>query len=590
MFRSGWTSVKQLHSCPCSRPVFIRTHHPNGRPAATGRRCGQQPFHASNTPTARWGSHMPPRPRFPVDTQPWVPVRTGRHQEMLGLRELFCRAHRIDDLALPLPPATAGLLRALVAITARLTGLDDPDLGIDEWSERRTALLRDHNRLDPDRVEEYFDRGHWDAFDSERPWLQDPALAHQCAISSGVNALIMGRPAGGNLCWFEPDTDTDPAPVPTQQALWHLLIQHSYGNPGRQTPRILSGTTGDATSGQGTAGPLRGTLSFHPLGRTLLETLLLGLPPLTEDDNPVPDLCPWEEAAPPDPQAPPPPVTWPGRLLTGRSRHAVLLVPNDDGTAVTDAYLTWSTQAPRLDATDPYLIYQTNPKAPVEYRRTPRRAEAGRAVWRDLDALLLAGDENPSTQRPSVYTALNDLPPGVRDALRVRVIGFDQDVGLVKNRLWYTALTPPIWIWAQEHNPAIARRIAECRTTAEHLAGRLGAVAARAFREITSPKAAGTGAGGRPRRPGERDPSWAARARTAYWPLAETTFWRLVSDTPDAPAHRAFADDAVTALRKVATASLSQHTRAAEILAASIAELRRDPDTPRPRRKAPALP
>jgi CRISPR system Cascade subunit CasA len=330
-------------------------------------------------------------------------------------------------------------------------------------------------------------------------------------------------------------------------------------------------------------------MSFHPLGRTLLETLLLGVPPLTAEDNPVADACPWEEALPPDPMAPPVAVTWPGRLLTGRSRHAVLLVPNHDGSAVTNAYLTWATQQPRLEATDPYLIYDTHPKAPVEHRRSPRHAQAGRAVWRDLDALLLAGDETPHTTRPAAYTTLNDLPAAVRDALRVRVIAFDQDVGRVKNRLWYSALTPPIWIWAQEHDPATARRIRDCRTTAEATADRLGAIAARAWREITSPPSASTSAH-RPPRPDAREPSWAARTRTAYWPLAEATFWRLVTDTPTAPAHAAFAADAVSALRTVAGASVSQHARAAEVLAASIAALLRNPAAPRPRRKAPSPP
>lgn len=515
-----------------------------------------------------------------------MPVRTGKHLETVGLREVFYRAHQIDDLALPLAPATAGSLRVLVAILARLTGLDDPGPSTQEWTERRTALLKTRAGLDQDAVDAYFDRYIWDAFDPERPWLQDASLARQCAAPSGINTLIMGRPSGDNLCWFEPDTDTDPAPAPTDQALWHLLINHYYGNPGRLTPR----TTSEGTSGQGTSGPIRGTLSFHPLGRTLLETLLLGLPPLTGDENTVADTCPWEEPDSPDPHAPLTPVTWPGRLLTGRSRHAVLLVPSPDGTTVTDAYLTWATQQPRLETTDPYLIYRTDPKAPVEVRRTPRLARTGRAVWRDLDSLLLAGDDTTASPRPTALTALNDLPGDVRDALRVRVIGFDQDTGLVKNRLWYTALTPPIWIWAQEHDPATARRIHDCCTTAERLGHLLGTVAARAWKEITSPPGAGTR---RPKQPGKREPSWSARARAAYWPPAEQTFWRLINDTPNAPVHPAFAADAVRALHTVTTASLSQHARAAEVLAAAVATLLRDPDTPRPprrQRKAEALP
>ncbi|WUH88719.1 type I-E CRISPR-associated protein Cse1/CasA [Streptomyces sp. NBC_00433] len=506
-----------------------------------------------------------------------MPVRTGKHIEPVGLRELFCRAHQIHDLALPLAAAIAGLQRILVAILARLTGLDQPGTSVQEWNQRRTDLLNTRGGLDPAGIDAYFDRYTWDAFDVERPWMQDASLADHCRVPSGINALIMGRPSGDSLCWFEPDTDTDPAPAPTDQALWHLLINHYYGNPGRLTPRTAGGTA----SGQGSAGPLRGTLSFHPLGRTLLETLALGLPPLTDDENTAADACPWEEPAPPEPLAPLPPVTWPGRLLTGRSRHAVLLVPGPDGTTVTDAYLTWATQQPRLEATDPYLAYRTDPKAPVETRRVPRMAETGRSVWRDLDALLLAGEENSASPRPTAFTTLNDLPAGVRDALRVRVIGFDQDVVLVKNRLWYSALTPPIWNWAQEHDPDTARRIRDCCTTAEQLGHLLGKVAGRAWKEITSPPAATA----RPHKPGAKNPAWSARARAAYWPQAEATFWRLIHDTPDTPVRPAFAADAVRALRTVSTASLPQHARAGEVLAAAIATLLRDPTTPRASRR-----
>lgn len=516
---------------------------------------------------------MPPHPSYRIDEESCAPVRliTGR-RENLGLRHLFTRAHLIEDLALPIPPAASALLRMLVSIAARITGLDDPDMSTGDWHARRRALLDTPGGFPEDAVHAYFDQYVWDLFDPVRPWWQDPALARQCRKRAGVNALVFGRPAGNNLAWFGPHRDTAPQPVPSDQAWWHLLLHHSYGAAGRCSTR----TIGARSSGKATAGPLRGTISFHPHGRNLYETLLAGVPPFTGDSQDTPDACPWEQATPPDPLQPPPPVTWPGRLLTGRSRHALLLVPAPDGRTVTDAYLTWATQHSRLEAIDPYLITDTDPQAPVERRRSPRKADRDRAVWRDLDPLLLAGDEAATSTRPAVFDTLNDLPPDVRAALRVRVHGFDQECR-TRNRAWYTALTPPVWTWCQEHDPDRARRIAECRATAEYLAARLTQAATQAWRETTTPQ---HGAHTRHRAPA-RTPSWAARSRALFWPQAETTFWRLVNDDPQAPARPAFAENAVHALRTATRPALVQHQHAAAAVSRAIAALRAEPVRPK---------
>ncbi|MFI8351417.1 hypothetical protein [Streptomyces sp. NPDC085596] len=54
----------------------------------------------------------------------------------------------------------------------------------------------------------------------------------------------------------------------------------------------------------------------------------------------------------------------------------------------------------------------------------------------------------------------------------MRVYGFDQD-GKTTNRTWYTALTPPIWPWMQECDPAAAERVAACRKAAEEIGAHL---------------------------------------------------------------------------------------------------------------------
>ncbi|MFF0744942.1 type I-E CRISPR-associated protein Cse1/CasA [Streptomyces sp. NPDC004111] len=530
-----------------------------------------------------------PTATYPTDLSPWIPVHAQDGPAMLGLRALFSRAHRITQLTLPIPPAASGLYRILTAITARLTRLDDPQTPLSAWTRERSRLLTGDSGFDEATVHAYFDSHAWDLFDPCRPFLQDPSLATQCTETAGINTLVYGRPAGNNLAWHSPHNDTAPQPVSCDEALWHLLIHHYYGRSGNVTPR----TVGHVKSWKGTAGPLRSTLSFHPLGATLYETLLLHLTPYQGDGDQPPDQCPWERDAPPDPVAPQPPLTWPGRLLTGRSRHAALLVPTEDGSAVADLYLTWAAHhrtAPKLPATDPYLIYDevaVRPQLPVQQHRHPRKADTARALWRDLDALLLAGDETATTQRPTVFATLNDLPERIAMRLRVQVCGFVQE-GQVRDTAWYTAFTPPLWTYAQEHDPAAARRIADARTAAEALAGTLSQAATRAWQDATAPRATT-----RPRTP--RTPSpWARDALERYWPQAETVFWDLVRhpDPHDTQIRPAFARAALAALHAATAPALAQYRSAGPALARATAAVRAAaaPHRPRPKGRRRAQP
>ncbi|MFI0772764.1 type I-E CRISPR-associated protein Cse1/CasA [Streptomyces sp. NPDC021218] len=484
---------------------------------------------------------MTPPARFSAADDPWIDVRDQHGYHRTGLRGLILDAHTIEDLAVAAAPAASAILRIATVLAARITGLDDPELNTDTWNRHRSELLGRTDGFDTDAVNTYFEKYSFDVFDPLRPWMQDPRLREQCAKPSGINTLVFGRPAGNNLAWLSPHHDQAAMPLPTGEALQHLLIHHYYGASGGCTSR----TAGTLTCPRAAAGPLRGTVSFHPLGRTLYETLLAGIPKFTADEQSEPDHCPWEEPQLPDPQAPLPPATWPGRRLTGMNRHSVLLVPGDDASTVTNTYLTWSTQQPRLPVTDPYLVVRTGTGRPPQAR--PRRADADRAWWRELDSLVLAPDEQHATRRPEVFDTLNDLPPPVRKSLRVRVHGFDQDTKTIQRR-WYTAITPPLLAWSQEHDPARANRISECCTAAESTASRLTFLTNQAWKDTCHAA------------PSSKDPSWTATARSLYWQQAEAAFWHLL-DT-DTPARITFADTAARALR-TATASVRFRHRAA---------------------------
>lgn len=488
---------------------------------------------------------------FDLRDEPWIPVRLGSGvSTRVGLRGLLRRAHEIEDVELPVPPAASALMRLLAATTARIVhegvALDDEDLAEEpaEWIRARNRVLR-QGAFDPDAVDDYLDvrvpEGRFDLFDPKRPFLQDPRLRTECVDRkglqnpSGVNKLVLGRPTGVNgAVLFGHFTDTAPLAVPAAEAAWHLMAQLYYGPSGQCTPRRIT----TVKAGNGDAGPLRKALSYHPWASTLFASLILSVPQPTVAEPDPDDRCVWEDPSLPDPLGAPPLPTWPGRLLTGRARHAALLVPSPDGRSVVDAYLTWSTHQPAAPARDPYVILD-RPKAGGEPYARP--ADGNRALWRDLDALLLKGGDQ--TQRPAVF---ENLPSSLRAGLRVRAYGFDQD-GQQKDSSWFEATTPPVLGWQEDgSSPEMALRVGRCREFAEQTGDLLRYAALLAWKVATEP---GLDPGAKvkidPKKPGP----WAQAALASYWPAAERVFWSLLDPARvDDPVRAPFVEAALDAL------------------------------------------
>lgn len=463
------------------------------------------------------------RPSFDLLDRPWIPVRLldSSVPEPIGLRELLVRAHEIADIQVPVPPAAAGLWRVLYVLAARISGLSDDSAPATEsagaWQQRRERAW-DKHRFDPDKVTEYFAAhpGRFDLFDTERPWLQDPRLASECAKTSGINKLVFGRAAGNSQPWFNHLTDAQAEPVPTEEAVWWLLTQLFYGPSGRCTSRTVAGRT-EANS---TAGPLRSTISFHPLGASVFHTLLAGLPRPVEDElgETGPDTAPWENAELNDPLGLPQPAGGYAGLL-GYFRHAVLLAPSPDSGQVSDAWVTWAWRQPHPPAKDPYLIHQTS-QAGNLYARP---ANAARAVFRDVDALLNATSPQEKATRPEVMSTVQGLPVQELKRLRVRALGFDQD-GQTRDRQWFAATTPPVLGLLVEEQEQLRSALAYWRRGAE-LAGRNLEWALRKVWVAINDPANGDDQGSRK---DLKNGPWVARAAAAYWARAETAYWSLV--------------------------------------------------------------
>ncbi|MGW4824747.1 type I-E CRISPR-associated protein Cse1/CasA [Streptomyces sp. NPDC004227] len=490
---------------------------------------------------------------FDLRDEPWIPVRLLTGESVwLGLRGLFKRAHEIADLELPVPPAAAGLLRILAVITARVAqdgGVRLDDAGVAEdigkWHTLRRRVLK-RGRFDPEAVDAYLDEevtaGRFDLFDEERPFLQDPRLTGQCVDAkgapnpSGVNKLVFGRPTGINgAVLFGHFTDTAPVPVPAREAVWHLIAQLYFGPSGQCTPRRIT----TERTGSGDAAPLRKSVSYFAWAPELFTSLVLAVPsPQVEADWAMPDACPWEEDLN-DPLGPLPAVTWPGRLLTGRFRHAVLLVPSADHRAVTDAYITWSTHQAPHQVRDPYQILERRKDGAFQ----PREADGSRALWRDLDSLLLKDSLQDALRPP----CLEDLPKQLLPSLRVRAYGFDQD-GQQKDSVWFQATTPTVLQWQEETNQQMAHHVHRCHRVAEDAGSRLDFAAKVAWKIATdtntdpSPKA-------KVRIDQKKPGPWASQALARYWPAAEDVFWDLTSaERTEACIERRFVEPALAAL------------------------------------------
>ncbi|WP_461014140.1 type I-E CRISPR-associated protein Cse1/CasA [Streptomyces daliensis] len=456
---------------------------------------------------------------YPLTTRPWIGVRWAAGHSGpsgLGLRDVLAHSRNLASLTVGPPPALSALYRLLYALIARVTGLDELGEDRDDWLDRRTEVLG--SGVDPGRVDAYLEplAERFDLF-GPRPFLQDPRLAEQCPKPAGVNKLIFGRSAGNNQVWFGHHRDTAPHFPGAVEAALNLLIWLYYGPSGRCASR----TAGSTTAADMSAGPLRTSLSYHPEGANLLETLLAGLTPPESTVRRTADLCPWELPGLPDPLEAP--SAYPGvcSRLTGGWQHAVLLVPDSGGEKVRDAYITWARRGKQPRTEDAYLMWQISQQENIY----PRPADSGRALWRDLDALLLK--EPGGSARPHRPAVLNSIPEleDILDRLSVRALGFEQD-GKTKDIQFVSATTPAVLNAIEEREPHNARRIGDLRVAGERYGKRLEWAVKRAWAAITN-----TSVG---------DCPWTHQAAALYWSDAEELFWSRVHERDFAQAWRDF--------------------------------------------------
>jgi CRISPR system Cascade subunit CasA len=171
---------------------------------------------------------------------------------------------------------------------------------------------------------------------------------------------------------------------------------------------------------------------------------------------------------------------------------------------------------------DPYVIERES--------GGPVRADRLRALWRDLDALLLhqrAGDKN-TWRRPTVLGHLAELDPDLLAQLGVRALGWDQERRDV-NGAWYSATSPPVLRHLAEADPDGAAAIAAAHDQAQGCARALRGALAAAWR------------GAYVWRHKDDQPGFVDQGSARYWAGAEGEFWSVLEDLGRRPAFRRLA-------------------------------------------------
>jgi CRISPR system Cascade subunit CasA len=307
--------------------------------------------------------------------------------QWLGLLDVFRQSADIQALAETRPPSLVAEYRLLLAIVHRaLVG------ALGTWQDtERVKWYQDG--LPVDAICAYLEKwrpAFW-LFDPERPFLQVAALAtaEETRDRKKPWTQISLASANGNTpVVFDHALDQAPSVITLRDAVAHLLGFLQF------IPGGLVKVLRDADKG----GAIFNTAAVLPVGDTLAQTVLLALHPAPVPDLISHDLPAWERAPltivalQRDPRLP----TGPNDRYTRQSR-AVLLCPEPSCDAVRFIWFAAGEALGEDDQQpDPMACFREGSEGLVRVSFTE-----GRAVWRDLPALVPTPQDGGKAYKPA---------------------------------------------------------------------------------------------------------------------------------------------------------------------------------------------
>jgi len=351
--------------------------------------------------------------------EPWLAVRMhdGQVRE-LGLLALFEQAGEISALAETSPPSLIAQYRLLLAITHRAISQAQG-----RWTDAE-RLRWYQDGLPLAAIRDYLQ--HWRErfclFHPQYPFMQVAALADAEETRDKLKpwTQISLASANGNApVVFDHSCDLAPRSISAAEALCTLLGFLQF-IPGGLVQSIRSSDK---------AGPLSNTAAVIPVGSSLAETLCLSLHPPTQSGHI--DLPCWELAPPTIEHLRGDPVlaSGPNDRYTRLTRSVMFLL-NEQGQVQWIRFAAGVALGEDVQAPDPMASYRAGSNSLVRVTFTE-----GRAVWRDLPALLPQSSGVMSQPAAVLEWAANLHWANVREQ-PLLVAGLATEPGKVKYLRW----------------------------------------------------------------------------------------------------------------------------------------------------------
>lgn len=344
-------------------------------------------------------------PSFDLVHERWIPVTVPDGSVEVSLLDALANAHEYLGVDTCDPLQAVAVFRH-VLLPVYLDAFGAPRT-VEEWERRWRA-----GRLDPDVVTGYLSdhRARFDLFDESAPFGQTTGLQTLNGESKPVSFLLPAVATGNSVPLFGCRTDATPPALTPAQAARAVLSAQCWDTaaikPGAVADPVakMGKTTGNPT------GPLGQLGVVIPLGRTLVETLLLNTPVMAQGLAPQ-DAPVWRR--------PPVGPAWQARAATGLldlltfPARRVRLLPEQSPDAAEAGSVTISrvllTAGDRLIGTpefEPHTQWRLEKKPkPGEPPRKPLRHQPGRAAWRGLTSLLAITPGPDAEQASSVLLA-----------------------------------------------------------------------------------------------------------------------------------------------------------------------------------------